>query len=72
MIKSPWHYSLDYSIVGYCSETTVAEEVPADTEALVSEKRRELIKAVSEVDNKLAEAFCIDKPISAVDLEVCG
>jgi len=41
-------------------------------EALVSEKRHELIKTVSEVDGKLAEAFCSGTPISAADLEVCG
>ncbi|RHN74497.1 putative P-loop containing nucleoside triphosphate hydrolase [Medicago truncatula] len=49
----------------------VFEEVPADMKALVSEKRRELIETVSKVDEKLAEAFCSDKPISATDLEVC-
>ncbi|KEH38266.1 translation elongation factor EF protein [Medicago truncatula] len=47
----------------------VFEEVPADMKALVSEKRRELIETVSKVDEKLAEAFCSDKPISATDLE---
>lgn len=41
-------------------------------EALVAEKRRELIEVVSEVDDKLAEAFLSDEPISATDLEVCG
>ena len=40
-------------------------------EALVSEKRHELIKTVSEVDGKLAEAFCNGNPISAADLKVC-
>ncbi|RHN72766.1 putative translation elongation factor EFTu/EF1A, bacterial/organelle [Medicago truncatula] len=45
------------------------EEVPGYMEALVSQKRRELIKTVSEVDDKLAEAFSGDKPISAADLE---
>jgi len=48
----------------------VPEEVPADMEALVSEKRCELIQTVSEVDDKLAQAFRCDKPISAPDLEV--
>ncbi|KAK1400751.1 hypothetical protein POM88_000356 [Heracleum sosnowskyi] len=38
-------------------------------EEMVSEKRRELIEAVSEVDNKLAEAFLSDKPISPTELE---
>jgi len=65
-----------HSIVAYCREKVVVEqvpeEVPADMEALVSEKRRELIQTVSEVDDKLAEAFRCDKPISAPDLEVWG
>ncbi|RHN74484.1 putative P-loop containing nucleoside triphosphate hydrolase [Medicago truncatula] len=65
-----------FSSVAYCREKEVAvdevfEEVPADMKALVSEKRRELIETVSKVDEKLAEAFCSDKPISATDLEVC-
>lgn len=53
-----------------CSEKVTAEEVPADMEGLVSEKRRELIEMVSEVDDKLAEAFLSDEPISPEDLEV--
>lgn len=65
------HYCFAYSIVSYCSENVVAEEVPADMEALVEEKRRELIETVSEVDDKLAEAFLGDETISAADLEVC-
>lgn len=40
-------------------------------EAIVAEKRRELIEVVSEVDDKLAEAFLNDEPISPADLEVC-
>lgn len=40
-------------------------------EAITSEKRRELIEAVSEVDDKLAESFLNDEPISSADLEVC-
>ncbi|GAU37088.1 hypothetical protein TSUD_378300, partial [Trifolium subterraneum] len=47
----------------------VVEEVPADMDTLVLEKRRELIKSVSEVDDKLAAAVCSDMPISAADLE---
>ncbi|XP_045804087.1 elongation factor G, mitochondrial-like [Trifolium pratense] len=58
-----------YSFHGSNGENVVVEEVPADMDTLVSEKRRELIKTVSEVDDKLAEAFCSDMPISAVDLE---
>jgi hypothetical protein len=60
------------SIVSYCRKKVVVEEVPADMEALVSEKRHELIETVSEVDGKLAKAFCSGTPISAADLEVCG
>ncbi|MCH82952.1 elongation factor G [Trifolium medium] len=60
-----------YFFHGSNGENVVVEEVPADMDALVSEKRHELIKAVSEVDNILAEAFCSDKPIPAADLEVC-
>jgi len=50
-------------------EKVVAEDVPADMEALVAEKRRELIETVLEVDDKLAEAFLGDETISAADLE---
>ena len=55
----------------YCSENIVAGEIPADMEALVADKRRELIETVSEVDDKLADAFLSDEPISPGDLEVC-
>jgi len=57
--------------VSYCREKVVVEEVPEYMAALVSRKRRDLIKTVSEVDDKLAEAFSSDKPISVADLEVC-
>lgn len=57
-------------LVARCSETIVAEEVPADMEELVAEKRRELIEAVSEVDDKLAESFINEDPISSTELEV--
>ncbi|XP_039686319.1 elongation factor G-2, mitochondrial isoform X2 [Medicago truncatula] len=50
-------------------EKVVVEEVPRNMESLVSRKRRDLIKTVSEVDDKLAEAFSSDNPISAADLE---
>lgn len=40
-------------------------------EAIVAEKRRELIEVVSEVDDKLADAFLSDEPISSADLAVC-
>ena len=54
----------------FCSEIVVTEEVPANMEALVAEKRRELIEVISEVDDKLADAFLADEPISSADLEV--
>lgn len=57
--------------IAYCSEKVVIEEIPADMENFVAEKRRELIEAVSEVDDKLAEAFLNDEPISPSELEVC-
>jgi translation elongation factor EF-G len=60
-----------YYLVAYCSEKVVTEEIPANMEALVAEKRRELIETVSEVDDKLAEAFLNDEPISSTELEVC-
>ncbi|RDX65679.1 Elongation factor G-2, mitochondrial, partial [Mucuna pruriens] len=58
-----------YYFHGSNGEKIVTEEVPADMEALVAEKRRELIETVSEVDDKLAEAFLGDETISAADLE---
>lgn len=58
-------------LFAYCSENVVAAEIPADMEALAAEKRRELIETVSEVDDKLADAFLSDEPISSGDLEVC-
>ncbi|XP_061371307.1 elongation factor G-2, mitochondrial isoform X2 [Gastrolobium bilobum] len=58
-----------YYFHGSNGEKVVAEEVPADMEALVAEKRRELIESVSEVDDKLAEAFLGDETISAADLK---
>lgn len=39
-------------------------------QAMAAEKRRELIEAVSDVDDQLAEVFLNDEPISAADLEV--
>ncbi|KAG8391576.1 hypothetical protein BUALT_Bualt01G0201900 [Buddleja alternifolia] len=58
-----------YYFHGSSGETIVAEDIPANLEALALEKRRELVEAVSEVDDKLAEAFLSDEPISAADLE---
>lgn len=59
-----------YCLVASFSENIVTEEVPADMVEFVTEKRRELIEVVSEVDDKLAEAFLNDEPISPTDLEV--
>ncbi|XP_050282301.1 elongation factor G-1, mitochondrial isoform X2 [Quercus robur] len=54
---------------GSSGEKIVAEDIPANMEALVAEKRRELIEAVSEVDDKLAEVFLNDEPVSSTELE---
>lgn len=59
-----------YFIVAYFSQEIVIEDIPSDMEALVAEKRRELIEIVSEVDDQLAEAFLEDVPITSTDLEV--
>ncbi|KAK2975781.1 hypothetical protein RJ640_014604 [Escallonia rubra] len=59
-----------YYFRGSSGEKVVSEEIPSNIEALVAEKRRELIEVVSEVDDKLAEAFLSDEPISSTDLEV--
>ncbi|OWM80153.1 hypothetical protein CDL15_Pgr019317 [Punica granatum] len=58
-----------YYFRGSNGEKVVSEEVPANMEDLVAEKRRELIEVVSEVDDKLAEAFLNDEPITPTDLE---
>ncbi|KAK2990345.1 hypothetical protein RJ640_020546 [Escallonia rubra] len=58
-----------YYFRGSSGEKVVSEEIPFNIEALVAEKRRELIEVVSEVDDKLAEAFLSDEPISSTDLE---
>jgi len=59
-----------YKFLNKYGENVVVEEVPAAMEALVAEKRRELIETVSEVDDMLAEAFLSDdENISDADLE---
>ncbi|KAJ8565494.1 hypothetical protein K7X08_008070 [Anisodus acutangulus] len=58
-----------YYFHGSNGEKIVTEDIPANMEAIASEKRRELIEVVSEVDDKLAEAFLNDEPISSADLE---
>ncbi|CAL5340297.1 unnamed protein product [Camellia sinensis] len=56
-------------LVDLVNENVTAEEVPANMKELVAEKRRELIEVVSEVDDKLAELFLADEPISSTELE---
>ncbi|XP_074310778.1 elongation factor G-1, mitochondrial-like [Silene latifolia] len=58
-----------YYFRGSSGENMVTDEVPTNMEALVAEKRHELIEVVSEVDDKLAELFLADEPISSSDLE---
>ncbi|XP_065873260.1 elongation factor G-2, mitochondrial isoform X1 [Euphorbia lathyris] len=58
-----------YYFHGSSGENIVAEEVPADMEAIVAEKRRELIEVISEVDDQLADTFLADEPISSTELE---
>ncbi|XP_045803721.1 elongation factor G-1, mitochondrial-like isoform X2 [Trifolium pratense] len=58
-----------YYFHGSNGEKVVVEEVPADMEALVEEKRQELIENVAPLDDKLAEAFSMKKPISPTDLK---
>lgn len=58
-----------YYFHGLMGKDIVIEEVPPNMEALVAEKRRELIEVVSEVDDKLAELFLADEPISSTELE---
>ncbi|CAM8987355.1 unnamed protein product [Rhodiola kirilowii] len=53
---------------GPSGETIETAEVPENMLPFVTEKRRELIEMVSEVDDKLAEAFLSDEPISSKDL----
>ncbi|XP_058748618.1 elongation factor G-2, mitochondrial-like [Vicia villosa] len=58
-----------YYFQGSHGEDVVVKEVPSNMEALVADKRRELIEKVSEVDDILAEAFLSDETISDDDLE---
>ncbi|XP_076933552.1 elongation factor G-2, mitochondrial-like isoform X2 [Bidens hawaiensis] len=57
-----------YSFHGSSGEKVVTEEIPSDMQAIVAEKRRELIEAVSDVDDELAELFLSDEPTSSADL----
>ena len=59
-----------YYFDGKLGENIVVGEFPEDMETLVAEKRRELVKTVSEVDDALAEVFLNDEEtISDADLE---
>lgn len=58
-----------YYFRGSSGENVVGEDIPANMEGIVEEKRRELIETVSEVDDKLADLFLNDEPISSTDLE---
>ncbi|KAJ4850105.1 Elongation factor G-1, mitochondrial [Turnera subulata] len=58
-----------YYFQGANGEKVVTADIPADMEALVAEKRHELIEMVSEVDDKLADSFLNDEPISNSDLD---
>lgn len=48
----------------------VKGDIPSEIKEAVSEKRRELIEAVSEVDEELADLFLNDEPISPEVLSV--
>ncbi|KAI5647425.1 hypothetical protein M9H77_33430 [Catharanthus roseus] len=58
-----------YYFRGSSGDKVVTEEVPANMSDLVAQKRKELIEAISEVDEELAEAYINDEPISPTDLE---
>eukprot|EP01018_Ginkgo_biloba_P013620 Gb_08395 [translate_table: standard] len=59
-----------YYFHGTHGEKIVSGDIPSDLANIVTEKRRELIEAVSEVDDILAETFLNDEPITADDLEM--
>ncbi|OAY69603.1 Elongation factor G, mitochondrial [Ananas comosus] len=59
-----------YYFQGPNGEKVVEADIPSNMEGLVTEKRRELIEVVSEVDDKLAEAFLNDEPITSSDLKM--
>ncbi|KAK9143846.1 hypothetical protein Syun_013246 [Stephania yunnanensis] len=59
-----------YYFHGSNGEKVETTDIPASMEALVAEKRRELIETVAEVDDKLAEVFLSDEPISPSELEM--
>lgn len=58
-----------FHFTGAHGEVVTPGDVPEDLVSLVTEKRRELVEAVSEADEELAEKFLSDEPITANDLE---
>ncbi|CAN6169970.1 unnamed protein product [Urochloa humidicola] len=58
-----------YKFEGSSGQNVNAYDVPSNMADLVTEKRRELIEVVSEVDDQLAEAFLNDEPITADQLK---
>lgn len=59
-----------YHFHGSHGEKVVPADIPSNLEALVMQKRHELVETVSEVDDQLAEAFLSDEPISGEDLQM--
>ncbi|XP_078447771.1 elongation factor G, mitochondrial-like [Wolffia australiana] len=59
-----------YYFQGSNGEKVVSADIPSNMEALVAEKRHELIETVSEVDDKLAESFLSDEPVSSDELDM--
>lgn len=55
---------------GVHGEKIIPDEIPSNLSSFATEKRRELIEAVSEVDDILAETFLNDEPITSDDLEM--
>ncbi|RLN11602.1 elongation factor G, mitochondrial [Panicum miliaceum] len=58
-----------FKFEGSSGQNVTAYDVPSNMADLVTEKRRELIEVVSEVDDQLAEAFLNDEPITANQLK---
>ena len=53
-----------------CREIITPAEIPADLVSYAADKRRELIEAISEADDELAEKFLADEPITPSELMV--
>ncbi|GAU37089.1 hypothetical protein TSUD_378310 [Trifolium subterraneum] len=67
---NPWEALKKVNLVAsYCSDTISIDEIPTDMEEFVSEKRKELIETISEVDDKLAMTSDGDNNPSSIDLE---